>query len=143
MPPSADLGADLVKLMGSADLASRRWIWEQYDSEVGADTLQKSGGDAAVVRLHGTTKALAISTDCTPRYCYADPYEGGKQAVAETYRNISAVGATPLAIANCLNFANPAAARNHGPDRRGPARHGRCLPRARLSDRLGQRQSLQ
>jgi len=107
VPPSADLGVDLVKLMGSADLASRRWIWEQYDSQVGADTLQKSGGDAAVVRLHGTTKALAISTDCTPRYCYADPYEGGKQAVAETYRNISAVGATPLAITNCLNFANP------------------------------------
>ncbi|MEY2942394.1 MAG: hypothetical protein RLY97_408, partial [Pseudomonadota bacterium] len=85
----------------------RRWIWEQYDSQVGADTLQKSGGDAAVVRLHGTQKALAMSTDCNPRYCYADPYEGGKQAVAECYRNISAVGATPLAITNCLNFGNP------------------------------------
>ncbi len=106
-PQSADLGADLLKLMACPDLASRRWIWEQYDSQVGADTLQKSGGDAAVVRVHGTKKALAISTDCTPRYCYADPYEGGKQAVAETYRNISAVGATPLAITNCLNFANP------------------------------------
>lgn len=107
VPESTDLGADLLKLMACADLASRRWIWEQYDSQVGADTLQKSGGDAAVVRLHGTRKALAISTDCTPRYCYADPYEGGKQAVAETYRNISAVGAKPLAITNCLNFANP------------------------------------
>ncbi len=107
VPASADLGADLLKLIGSPDLASRRWIFEQYDSQVGADTLQKSGGDAAVVRLHGTKKALAMSTDCTPRYCYADPYEGGKQAVAETYRNISAVGATPLAITNCLNFANP------------------------------------
>ncbi len=107
VPESADIGADLLKLMASPDLASRRWIWEQYDSQVGADTLQKSGGDAAVVRIHGTQKALAISTDCTPRYCYADPYEGGKQAVAETYRNISAVGATPLAITNCLNFANP------------------------------------
>ncbi len=107
VPPSQDLGADLVKLMGCPDLANRRWIFEQYDSQVGADTLQKSGGDAAVVRIHGTKKALAISTDCTPRYCYADPYEGGKQAVAETYRNISAVGATPLAITNCLNFANP------------------------------------
>jgi phosphoribosylformylglycinamidine synthase II len=107
VPASADLGADLLKLIGCPDLASRRWIWEQYDSQVGADTLQKSGGDAAVVRLHGTQKALAMSTDCTPRYCYADPYEGGKQAVAETYRNISAVGATPLAITNCLNFANP------------------------------------
>ncbi|MFC0203399.1 phosphoribosylformylglycinamidine synthase subunit PurL [Novosphingobium soli] len=104
---SNDLGADLLTLMGCADLASRRWIWEQYDSQVGADTMQKSGGDAAVVRVHGTQKALAISTDCTPRYCYADPYEGGKQAVAETYRNISAVGGLPLAITNCLNFANP------------------------------------
>ncbi len=107
VPDSTDLAADLVKLMACPDLASRRWIYEQYDSQVGADTLQKSGGDAAVVRLHGTRKALAISTDCTPRYCYADPYEGGKQAVAETYRNISAVGAKPLAITNCLNFANP------------------------------------
>ncbi|HOB15135.1 MAG TPA: AIR synthase related protein, partial [Novosphingobium sp.] len=106
-PVSVDPAADLIKLMGSPDLANRRWIWEQYDSQVGADTLQKSGGDAAVVRVHGTRKALAISTDCTPRYCYADPFEGGKQAVAETYRNISAVGAKPLAITNCLNFANP------------------------------------
>ncbi len=104
---SADLGADLLKLMASPDLASRAWIWQQYDSQVGADTAQKSGGDAAVVRVHGHKKALAMSTDCTPRYVYADPYEGGKQAVAETYRNISAVGATPLAITNCLNFANP------------------------------------
>ncbi|MCZ8323186.1 MAG: phosphoribosylformylglycinamidine synthase subunit PurL [Novosphingobium sp.] len=107
LPTSGDPLVDLAKLMGSPDLASRRWIWEQYDSQVGADTLQKSGGDAAVVRVHGTQKALAISTDCTPRYCYADPYEGGKQAVAETFRNISAVGAKPLAITNCLNFANP------------------------------------
>ncbi|MGH6786621.1 MAG: phosphoribosylformylglycinamidine synthase subunit PurL, partial [Novosphingobium sp.] len=107
VPESTDIGADLLKLMASPDVASRRWIWEQYDSQVGADTLQKSGGDAAVVRVHGTRKALAISTDCTPRYCYADPYEGGKQAVAECYRNLSAVGAKPLAITNCLNFANP------------------------------------
>lgn len=106
-PESADVGADLLKLMGTVDLASRKWIWEQYDSQVGGDTMQKSGGDAAVVRIHDTQKALAISTDCSPRYCYADPYEGGKQAVAETYRNISAVGGLPLAITNCLNFANP------------------------------------
>ncbi len=107
IPASSDLGADLLTLVGCPDLASRRWIWEQYDSQVGADTLQKSGGDAAVVRVHGSDKALAMSTDCTPRYCYADPYEGGKQAVAETWRNLCAVGATPLAITNCLNFANP------------------------------------
>ncbi len=106
-PTSEDVGADLLKLIGSADLASRSWIWQQYDSQVGADTLQLSGGDAAVVRVHGTKKALAISTDCTPRYCYANPYEGGKQAIAEAYRNISAVGGRPLAVTNCLNFANP------------------------------------
>jgi len=107
VPASADIGADLLRLMACPDLASRAWIWQQYDSQVGGDTAQLSGGDAAVVRIHGTNRALAMSTDCTPRYCYADPYEGGKQAVAETYRNISAVGATPLAITNCLNFANP------------------------------------
>ena len=107
IPESTDIAADLLKLMASPDIASRRWIWEQYDQKVGGNTVQPPGGDAAVVRIHGTQKALAITTDCTPRYCYADPYEGGKQAVAEAYRNLSAVGATPLAITNCLNFANP------------------------------------
>ncbi|WP_239805974.1 phosphoribosylformylglycinamidine synthase subunit PurL [Croceicoccus hydrothermalis] len=105
--PESDVGADLLRLMGTPALASRRWIWEQYDSQVGADTMQKSGGDAAVVRVHGTDKALAMTTDCTPRYCYADPYEGGKQAIAEAYRNLCAVGARPLAVTNCLNFGNP------------------------------------
>jgi len=107
IPESADLAADLVALMGSAALASRRWVWEQYDQTVGADTVQRPGGDAAVVRVHGTKKALAMTTDCTPRYCFADPFEGGKQAVAEAYRNLCAVGAKPLAITNCLNFGNP------------------------------------
>lgn len=106
-PESADIAADLLHLMGTPDLASRRWIWEQYDHMVGADTVQRPGGDAAVVRVHGTQKALAITTDCTPRYCFADPVEGGKQAVAEAWRNLTCVGATPLAITNCLNFANP------------------------------------
>jgi phosphoribosylformylglycinamidine synthase len=106
VPESEDIGADLLKLMACPDLASRKWIYEQYDSQVMADTLQ-TGGDAAVVRVHGTRKALAISTDCTPRYCYANPYEGGKQAIAEAYRNICAVGGKPLAVTNCLNFANP------------------------------------
>ncbi|WP_338501192.1 phosphoribosylformylglycinamidine synthase subunit PurL [Sphingomonas kaistensis] len=107
VPNGTDLVGDLKTLMASPALASRRWIWEQYDSQVGGDTVQRSGGDAAVVRVHGSQKALAITTDCTPRYCYADPFEGGKQAIAEAYRNISAVGATPLAVTNCLNFANP------------------------------------
>ena len=106
VPESKDVGADLLKMMGHPALASRRWIWEQYDRQVGGDTLQ-TGGDAGVVRVHGTKKALAISTDCTPRYVYADPYEGGKQAIAEAYRNLCAVGARPLAVTNCLNFANP------------------------------------
>ncbi len=97
----------LIKLMSSADLASRRWIYEQYDSNVMADTLAASGGDAALVRVHGTNKALAISTDCTPRYVEADPFEGGAQAVAEAWRNICATGAKPLAITNNLNFGNP------------------------------------
>ncbi len=106
-PHSNDIAADLVTLMGSPDIASRRWIWEQYDHMVGADTVQRPGGDAAVVRVHGTQKALAMTTDCTPRYCFADPVEGGKQAVAEAWRNLTAVGALPLAVTNCLNFANP------------------------------------
>jgi len=107
IPESTDIAADLFKLMGSSNIASRRWVWEQYDQSVGADTVQRPGGDAAVVRVHGSKKALAITTDVTPRYCYADPVEGGKQAVAEAYRNLCAVGAKPLAITNCLNFGNP------------------------------------
>jgi len=107
IPEGTDIAADLLKLMASPNLASRRWVWEQYDQSVGADTVQRPGGDAAVVRVHGSKKALAITTDCTPRYCYADPVEGGKQAVAEAYRNLCAVGAKPLAITNCLNFGNP------------------------------------
>ncbi|MEM7571042.1 MAG: AIR synthase-related protein, partial [Pseudomonadota bacterium] len=97
----------LLRLMGSADLASRRWIWEQYDHMVMGDTIGRPGGDAAVVRIHGTDKALAITTDVTPRYCEADPVEGGKQAVIECWRNLTAVGAEPLAITDCLNFGNP------------------------------------
>jgi phosphoribosylformylglycinamidine synthase len=107
VPDSTDLAADLLKLMASPALASRRWIWEQYDQSVGGNTVQTPGGDAAVVRVHGTRKALAMTTDCTPRYCFADPYEGGKQAIAEAYRNLCSVGARPLAVTNCLNFGNP------------------------------------
>ncbi len=107
IPTSDDIGADLLTLMACPDLASRRWVWEQYDHMVMADTIQRPGGDAAVVRVHGSNKALAISTDCTPRYCKADPVEGGKQAIAECYRNLTAVGAKPLATTDCMNFGNP------------------------------------
>ena len=100
--------AELLRaLMSGADLASRRWIYEHYDSDVMADTFAASGGDAAMVRVHGSQKGIALSTDCTPRYVYADAFEGGKQAVAESYRNICATGATPLAVTNNLNFGNP------------------------------------
>ena len=97
----------LAKLMSTADLCSRRWIWEQYDNTVMADTVQRPGGDAAVVRVHNSNKGLAITTDVTPRYCKADPYEGAKQAVAEAWRNLTAVGAMPLAVTDNLNFGNP------------------------------------
>jgi phosphoribosylformylglycinamidine synthase len=97
----------LVTLMGSPHLSSRRWIWEQYDHMVMADTVQRPGGDAAVVRIHGTNKGLAATCDVTPRYAQADPFEGGKQAVAECWRNLNAVGADPLAVTDCLNFGNP------------------------------------
>ncbi len=108
-PEPTDYGAVLLKLMSSPDMASKRWIWEQYDRHVLGDTVDssQSGGDAAIVRIHGTTKALAITSDCNPHYVLADPYEGGKQAVAEAYRNLSAVGATPIAITDNLNFGNP------------------------------------
>jgi phosphoribosylformylglycinamidine synthase len=107
VPESTDLAADLLRLMASPDIASRRWIWQQYDQKVGGDTVQPPGGDAAVVRVHGTQKALAITTDCTPRYCQADPHQGGMQAIAEAYRNLCAVGARPLAATDCMNFGNP------------------------------------
>jgi len=106
VPASDNIATDLLAMMAAPEFASRSWIAEQYDSQVGGDTLQ-TGGDAGVVRVHGTGKALAITTDCTPRYVFADPYEGGKQAIAEAYRNLCAVGARPLAVTNCLNFANP------------------------------------
>jgi phosphoribosylformylglycinamidine synthase II len=104
--PNSILGV-LETMMGSVHLSSRRWIWEQYDHMVMADTVQRPGGDAAVLRVHGTNKGLAISCDVTPRYCAADPYEGAKQAVGECWRNLSAVGADPLAITDCMNFGNP------------------------------------
>ncbi len=116
-PPQAPLAAASVdaidpldalkRLLGCPDLASKRWIWEQYDHMVMADTVETPGAGAAVVRVHGTEKALALSTDCTPRYCKADPVMGGRQAVAECWRNLTATGATPLAITDCLNFGNP------------------------------------
>jgi phosphoribosylformylglycinamidine synthase len=94
-------------MLAAPDLCAKRWVWEQYDHMVMADTIGRPGGDAAVVRVHGTGRALALTVDCTPRYCLADPEAGGAQAVAEAWRNITAVGAKPLAITDCMNFGNP------------------------------------
>jgi phosphoribosylformylglycinamidine synthase len=105
--PPTDVSEALMRLIGCPDLASRRWVWEQYDHLVQGNTVQRPGGDAAVVRVEGTEKALALSVDVTPRYVEADPFEGAKQAVAECWRNLTAVGATPLAVTDNLNFGNP------------------------------------
>ncbi|MER2534938.1 MAG: phosphoribosylformylglycinamidine synthase subunit PurL [Rhizobiaceae bacterium] len=106
--PQADVADALLKLLGSADLSSRRWVYEQYDTLIQGNSLQRPGGDAGVVRVDGhPAKALAFSSDVTPRYCEADPYEGGKQAVAECWRNLTATGALPLAATDNLNFGNP------------------------------------
>jgi phosphoribosylformylglycinamidine synthase len=109
VPAPADYADAVLMLMSAPDMASKRWIWEQYDRHVMADTLEDSatGADAGVVRVHGTNKALAVSSDVTPRYVQNDPYEGGKQAVAEAWRNLTAVGALPIAITDNLNFGNP------------------------------------
>ncbi|QDY99563.1 phosphoribosylformylglycinamidine synthase subunit PurL [Nitratireductor mangrovi] len=106
--PEADVADSLLQLLASPDLSSRRWVWEQYDTLIQGNSLQIPGGDAGVVRVEGhATKALAFSCDVTPRYCEADPFEGGKQAVAECWRNLTAVGAEPLAATDNLNFGNP------------------------------------
>jgi phosphoribosylformylglycinamidine synthase subunit PurL len=105
--PPMPIADALEKLIGSPDLCSKRWVWEQYDHVILGNTVQRPGGDAAMVRINDGPKALALTTDVTPRYCEADPFEGGKQAVAEAWRNLTAVGATPLAITDNLNFGNP------------------------------------
>jgi phosphoribosylformylglycinamidine synthase subunit PurL len=107
VPAPESIAAALETLIGTPDLCSKRWVWEQYDHIILGNTVQRPGGDAAVVRVEDGPKALALTTDVTPRYCEADPFEGGKQAVAECWRNLTAVGATPLAITDNLNFGNP------------------------------------
>jgi phosphoribosylformylglycinamidine synthase len=116
-PPRPEIAADAVAavdpigalktLLGCPDLASKRWIWEQYDHLVMGHTVQRPGGDAAVVLVGDGRKALALVTDCTPRYCHADPKRGGAQAIAETWRNLTAVGALPIAVTDNMNFGNP------------------------------------
>ncbi|MDC0517559.1 phosphoribosylformylglycinamidine synthase subunit PurL [Candidatus Pelagibacter sp.] len=97
----------LIKILSNPNVCSKEWIWQQYDHTVMADTIQKPGGDSGVVRVHGTKKAVAASVDSSAVYCWAHPLTGGKQIVAESWRNLISVGATPLAITNCLNFGSP------------------------------------
>ncbi len=98
---------ELILMVSHPNLCSRKWIWEQYDHMVMADTVVRPGSDAAVVRVHGTNKGIAISTDCSPTYCKHNSFEGGKHAVVETWRNLIASGAMPIAITDCMNFGNP------------------------------------
>ena len=98
---------ELLMMISHPNLCSRKWIWEQYDHMVMADTIVRPGSDAAVVRIHGSNKGIAISTDCSPTYCKHNSFEGGKHAVVETWRNIIASGAFPIAITDCMNFGNP------------------------------------
>ncbi len=105
--PAVDPAEALLKLVASPNYCSRAWVWEQYDTMVLADTVVRPGSDAGVVRIEGGDKALAFTADVTPRYCRANPEEGGKQAVAEAFRNLCATGARPLAVTDNLNFGNP------------------------------------
>jgi phosphoribosylformylglycinamidine synthase len=105
--PSLGIMPALEKLIATPELCSKRWVWEQYDHVSLGNTVQRPGGDAAVVRVEDGPKGLALTVDVTPRYCEADPYQGGMQAVAEAWRNITAVGGRPLAITDNLNFGNP------------------------------------
>jgi phosphoribosylformylglycinamidine synthase subunit PurL len=107
VPAPNDLPAAILKIIGAPDMCSRRWVWEQYDHLIMSNTAQIPGGDSGVIRVEGTNKALAVSTDVTPRYVEADPFEGGKQAVAECWRNLTCVGADPIAVTDNLNFGNP------------------------------------
>ncbi len=97
----------LIKILSHHNYSNKSWVWEQYDHMVMTDTVQKPGGDAAVIRYHGSNKAIAATVDCVPRYCKAHPKTGAMQAVCETWRNLISVGAKPIAITNCLNFGNP------------------------------------
>lgn len=102
-----DFNAVLKKLLDHPSIASKAWVWQQYDHMVRTDTVFYPGHDAGLIRIKGTNKGIAVSTDCNSLYCYLDPYEGGKIAVAEAARNVAATGAMPLGMTNCLNFGNP------------------------------------
>jgi len=104
----------LNKILSNPNVCSKEWIWQQYDHTVMGDTIQKPGGDAGVIRVHGTNKAIAATVDSSAVYCWAHPLSGGKQIVCESWRNLISVGAKPIAITNCLNFGSPENEENMG-----------------------------
>ncbi|MGB9792393.1 MAG: phosphoribosylformylglycinamidine synthase subunit PurL [Thermacetogeniaceae bacterium] len=107
VPVPDDLGGVLLRLLADPNIASKEWVYRQYDHMVMTNTVVRPGADAAVLRIKGTKKGIALTTDCNPRYCYLDPYQGGMAAVAEAARNLSCVGAEPIGVTDCLNFGNP------------------------------------
>ena len=111
---SLNLSNCLKKILSNPNISEKKWIWDQYDHTVMGDTIQKPGGDAGVVRVHDTKKAIAATVDSSASYCYSHPLTGGKQVVCESWRNLISVGARPMAITNCLNFGNPEKEKNMG-----------------------------
>ena len=111
---SLSLSDCLKKILSNPNVSEKKWIWDQYDHTVMGDTIQKPGGNAGVVRVHGTKKAVAASVDSSASYCFSHPLTGGKQVVCESWRNLISVGAKPVAITNCLNFGNPEKEKNMG-----------------------------
>tara|TARA_B100000029_G_scaffold486941_1_gene541829 strand:+ start:557 stop:2743 length:2187 start_codon:yes stop_codon:yes gene_type:complete len=104
---SKNISESLKKILTSPNNSEKSWVWEQYDSTVMGDTVQKPGGDSGIIRIHGKNKAIALTVDSSTHYCLADPINGGKQVVCEAWRNLISVGSKPIAITNCLNFGNP------------------------------------
>ena len=144
VPDPVGLRAALLTLIACPDLASRAWVWNQYDSTIGGQTVRRPGqSDAAIVRLEGLSRALAVTTDCTPRYCAADPEQGAAQAVAEAWRNLTAAGARPLAITDNMNFGNPEKPEIMGQFAACVRGIGSRLPGTRLPGRERQRQPVQ
>ena len=141
--PAVDPAEALLTLMGSPNLCGRAWVWSQYDHQVMADTVLPPGSDAGVVRVHGTAKGIAFTSDVNPRYCRANPERGGAQAVAEAYRNLTATGARPLAATDNLNFGNPERPEIMGQLVGCIKGHRRGVRGARHADRVGERQPLQ
>ena len=141
--PDGGPQATLLRLLAAPDVASKESVYRQYDHHVQTNTVVAPGGDAAVLRIKGTTKGIALATDGNGRYCHLDPYAGGAIAVAEACRNLACVGAEPIALTDCLNFGDPEKPRGLLPARRGDQRHGPCVRDAGRPHRQRKREPVQ